>query len=62
MDEAAHKNPAPHIARLRLHKLVHKGRTRCPISEPHSLICISSLAPWPRTPPQPPSPSRGHGS
>ena len=38
------------IARLCIYKLVHKGRTRCPIPEPHSLICIASLAPWPRHP------------
>jgi hypothetical protein len=41
-------------------KLVDKNRTRCPISEPHSLVCISILAPWPRSPqhPQPLSGSR----
>jgi hypothetical protein len=30
-------------------QLVDKRRRRCPFSEPHSLVCISILAPWPRT-------------
>src|SRR6516165_12821094 len=44
-------------ARLK-RKLVDKNRTRCPISEPYWLVCISLSAPWPRTPTPTPHPPR----